>query len=320
MTIVKTEVGKNGVKVYTVRKDLTDEQTSAIEGKYVTNRHIKNLIDHDCDVYTEEGKLLMKFRKGSLPQKNIDAFYDNVIDFAHHVTGARGAESAGEIKDIKYNKRIASNVYGYFDKWTIFQKHIFKTLKMKPPFPVRVTRFTTEFPEKWEKMIPLIRDIDRQYKKLVPGPYKFQKKCADETAYRIADTAFTTITTNLNTQMGCHYDSGNLKESFGNLVVIEKGKYEGGYTVFPQYKVAADVRTGDFLAMDVHSLHGVTAIKPKTEDAQRLSIVCYLREGVWEKSKGTKPEDVERNIKTMKRIIKRFGKKKAAGEQLKSEP
>jgi hypothetical protein len=77
--------------------------------------------------------------------------------------------------------------------------------------------------------------------------------------------------------------------------------------VFPQYKVAADVRTGDFLAMDVHQLHGVTAIKLKTEGAERLSIVCYLRQGVWEKSKGTTAEDVKNNMSTMKRIIKRFG-------------
>lgn len=316
MTIIKREK-RDGVIVYTLRKDLTDAQTAALEGKHLTTRHFKDKIDHDCDVYTEDGQLLMKFRKGILPQHNVDNFYDNVIDFAHNVTGARGAESGSDVKDIRFNKRIASNVYGYFDKWTIFQKHMFKTLKIKPPFPVRVTRFTTEFPDKWAKMVPLIQNIDKLYKKLVPGPYRFQRKCADETAYKIPGTAFTTITTNLNTQMGAHHDSGNLKESFGNLVVIEKGKYEGGYTVFPQYKVAADVRTGDFLAMNIHLLHAVTAIKPKTEGAERLSIVCYLRQGVWEKSKGTTSEDVKKNISTMQRIIKRFGKKKAANEQLK---
>ena len=32
-------------------------------------------------------------------------------------------------------------------------------------------------------------------------------------------------------------------------------KYEGAYTGFPQYGVAANVRTGDFLAMDVHEWH-----------------------------------------------------------------
>jgi hypothetical protein len=70
------------------------------------------------------------------------------------------------------------------------------------------------------------------------------------------------------------------------LVVLEKGKYNGGYTGFPQYGVAVDVRSGDFLAMDVHQLHGNEPIEPVTEDAERLSIVSYMREGIVKKCKG----------------------------------
>ena len=85
-------------------------------------------------------------------------------------------------------------------------------------------------------------------------------------------------------------------DGFGNLMVIEDhenpNKYRGAYTGFPQYGVAANVRTGDFLAMDVHEWHANTEFKPvnkvkgtykqKDVDNQwhynRLSIVCYLRE------------------------------------------
>jgi hypothetical protein len=310
MTIInKKRDAKNKVMIYTVKKDLTDEQTLKLNGTLCTNRSYKDLIDHDADVYTVDGELLLRFRKKILPQKNVDSFYENVIDFAHHSTATRGAESGSDIKDVKYNKKIKSNIYGYFDKWTIFQKHIFKVLKIKPPFPVRVTRFTTEFPQKMEKTIPLINNIDQLYKKLVPDSYKIQKRCAMQTAYRIGDTAFTTFTTNVSTQMGLHKDSGNLKESFGNLVVIEKGSYEGCYTCYPQYKVAVDIRNGDFVAMNIHNLHGNTPIKFTSPDGQRLSIVCYLRQGIWEKSKGSTKADVERNISTMRRIIKRYGVK-----------
>ena len=93
--------------------------------------------------------------------------------------------------------------------------------------------------------------------------------------------------------MACHRDSNNLKDSFGNLVVIEKGNYEGGYTGFPSYQIAVDVRTGDFLAMDVFELHCNTPIILNTPDAVRLSIVCYLRQGIYEKSKGSTPTDVQ---------------------------
>lgn len=309
MTIIKKELGKNGVMKYIVRKDLTDEQTEAMNGKYCTRRTFKDIINHDADVYTEDGEMLLRFRKNVLPQNNVQVFYDNVISFANHTTGARGACSAGEVKDISVNKRIKSNIYGYFDHYTIFQKHMFKTLNIKPPFKVRVTRFTADYPDKWSKMIPLIKNIDTQYKKLAPKHYKFQRKCADETAFRIPGTAFTTITTNVTTQMGCHRDSGNLKESFGNLVVIEKGKYEGGYLGYPQYKIGVDVRTGDFLACDIHQIHGNTPILKKSEDAERLSIVCYLRQGVWENSRGSTEKDVIHNLDTMRGVVEKYNKK-----------
>ena len=65
---------------------------------------------------------------------------------------------------------------------------------------------------------------------------------------------------------------------FDVLVVLEEGKYNGGYTGFPQYGVCVDVRHGDFLGMDVHKYHCNTQIKPITKDYSRLSLVCYLRE------------------------------------------
>jgi hypothetical protein len=315
MTIIKKKKEANGIMVYTVKKDLTDEQTEKMNGKFCTDRSFKDLIDHDADVYTEEGDLLLKFRKNVLPQHNVNQAYDNLIEFANNVTAARGAASGSKIKDIRVNKKIKSNIYGYFDKWTIFQKHMFKTLNIKPPSGVRVTRFTKDYPDKWEKIIPLIQNIDQQYKKLAPVQHKFQKKHANETAFRIADTAFTTITTNVNTQTACHTDSGNLNDSFGNLIVLEKGKYEGAILCYPQYKVGVNVRSGDFLAMCIHKVHGNTPIKLKSPDTVRMSIVSYLRQGVWEKSKGSKPEDVKKNMDTMTKIVARFNKKKAQNKK-----
>ena len=63
------------------------------------------------------------------------------------------------------------------------------------------------------------------------------------------------MTINHNWRTALHKDAGDLKEGFGNLVVLEEGKYKGGETGFPQYGVCVDVRQGDFLAMDVHEWH-----------------------------------------------------------------
>ena len=43
-----------------------------------------------------------------------------------------------------------------------------------------------------------------------------------------------------------------------NLTVIEKENITMTYTVFPQFGVGVDVRSGDFLAMDVHQWHSNT--------------------------------------------------------------
>jgi hypothetical protein len=98
-------------------------------------------------------------------------------------------------------------------------------------------------------------------------------------------------------------DDGDFREGFGNLSVIERGEYDGAYTLFPRYRVGFDVRTGDFLAMDVHEWHCNTEITETAAQAKknktlpdiykddpttgslgsnkpytRISFVCYLRE------------------------------------------
>ena len=85
--------------------------------------------------------------------------------------------------------------------------------------------------------------------------------------------------------------------------MIEWGKYHGGETLFPRFGVGVNLRTGDFVAMDVHEWHCNAPTKETAEDAafnksipdirtreattgvvgsqerfQRISFVCYFRE------------------------------------------
>lgn len=299
---------KKGIMVYVVDKDCSDADMEKKLGKFCNAKNYSFIIDHDADVYTKEGKLLLRFRKNVLPQKHVDAAFENLISFAKQKTSTRGTTSGTAYgqRNPGTNIPIMSNIIGYFDKWTIGQKHVFKTLGIKPPFEVRVSSFTSKHPEKWEKVIPLIQEIDRMYKKLTPSHHRKQMALANGTAYRIPGTSFTTVTTNVNLQTAFHTDSGDFAEGFGNLVVIEKGRYTGGYTVFPQYGVGVDVRTGDFLAMDVHQIHGNTKIKPLSKDAIRMSLVSYLRQEVYNKSVGTSPTHVQKNISTVKKIYDRY--------------
>ena len=299
--IIKTET-KGGVKVYTVEKDFDDAKMEKKLNKFLKPADISKIIDHDADVYTSEGKLLLRFRKSALSDKHINDFYDSIISFAKNTTSNRGNATGSKKRNINNNPKVMSNIFGYFDRWAPAQKVIFRKLGKKPDVSVRECRFNQDHPEKYKKTIPLIQDIDALYAKLTPDQYKLQRKKANETHFKIPNTSFTTVTTNVNYQTATHTDKGDDDEGFGNLAVIEHGKYTGGETCFPQYGLGVDVRTGDILFMDVHQPHSNLPIVKKEEGTIRLSIVCYLRKKVWLNTKNRTRKFYENHTKTMKNM------------------
>jgi hypothetical protein len=198
----------------------------------------------------------------------------------------------GKLSKMRVNNNVFSSVLGYFEK---------------TPFmglPCRLTSYTQLYFEQYKAGTPYIEKIDDLFKKLVPDRYDVQyKRAKGNPAFQIGNTSFSSVTINRNFRTGLHMDAGDLREGFGNLSVIERGKYKGGYTIFPRYKVGIDLRTGDFVAMDVHEWHCNTELKEDTEDKKfnssipeiyrndketgtqgidklysRISFVCYLRE------------------------------------------
>jgi len=303
MTIIKTENNKDGVTVYTVCKDMTDEQAdNKLRNKFVQPNMIKNIIKENADVYTDDGDLLLRFRKGALPDNHTKTFYDNTIKFALLSTGNRGSATGSKSKNIYDNPRIMTNIFGYFDRFSPTQKKNFRERGIKLPLEVRECRFNRDYPELYKKAIPLIQDIDTLYKKYTPEHYKKQNNKARQTQFKVQGTSFTTITTNVNFTTSIHTDKGDDSEGFGNLAVIENGKYNGAETCFPQYGIGVDVRTGDILFMDVHQLHGNLPMKPIDKDARRLSIVCYLREKLWRRTKGKSASFLTKHNKTVRYI------------------
>lgn len=302
MIIDKTKKG-NLIK-YIVDKDYPDEKLNNILNHKLKPNQIHTIIDHDADVYTKEGKLLLKFRKNKLKKDNIDEFYNNVIKFAENTTNNRGSAIGSSKKNIRDNPKVKTNIIGYFDKLSPKQKFILKQKGIPlPKITVRETRFLTEYPEKYKKLLPLIKEIDEYYAKYIPEKYKKQRQKANQTPFKIDNTSFTTVTTNVNYQTTVHYDNGDDIEGFGNLAVIEHGSYKGGETCLPQYGIGVDVRNGDILYMDVHQPHGNLPIILESPDAKRLSIVCYLRKSIWEQTKGKTQKFKEQHNKTLKNHI-----------------
>jgi hypothetical protein len=128
--IIKKEK-KGDITIYYVKKDISDEKMTTYKNKHVSPNQIKLIINDDADVYTEDEKLLLRFRKKKLPEKDINEFYDNVIHFALTKTSNRGSASGSKKKNVKDNPKIMTNIIGYFDKFSPKQKFLMKTQKKK---------------------------------------------------------------------------------------------------------------------------------------------------------------------------------------------
>ena len=320
--------------------DIKDKEGEYFSQKYYSGT-TKDIIDgkvqkkfcikSDCDVYEEirkngkwvKGPLLLKFRKNVISKKLTDLALNSYLDASKKKHENRGA-AAGVLDRDKLAKYIGkfvdqgkfrtkfysahsgklskqatsnlsmSNIIGYFDVPD-------RNLKGKGA-PCRLTAFNRDYPDLWKKAIPFLRRCDELFKNLIPKNHKIQYDRAQEVPnFAIPNTAFSTVTVNYSWRTGLHQDAGDLKEGFGNLVVIEdpsnKNEYKGCCLGFPQYGICVDSRTGDFLAMDVHQWHSNTEFIPKSNKIyqvggkmpseldvkngwhfNRMSMVMYLRE------------------------------------------
>lgn len=307
------------VKEYIVNKKFSDDYMKSKEAYYFTEKDFDLILNEDADVYYyDKGnkKILLKFRKNVISFESSRKVFDSFHKASLIKHENRGA-SAGLLKREKLPNYVGklfntspggfrtgyigkftkkkhkslisnyaqSNIVGYYDKPD-------RNLGKGAP-PCRLTSFNEKQTKKWKDALPFIKEMDNCFKKLNPNEYKKQRSRARKNKYHIKNTSFSTITINNNWQTALHVDDGDFKEGFGNLCVVEKGDYKGGYTGFPQFGVAANVRTGDYLSMDVHHWHCNTPLKGK--NFNRLSLVAYLREKMIRCNKNKKTKKKLRN-------------------------
>jgi hypothetical protein len=308
--MIKSKEKKNGILIYHLEKVISDDKLEFYKNKKISPKMISLILNEECDVYGENNVLLMKFRKNKLSEKNCNLFYDNTIQFATNskssnritASGNKG-KILGKGKTIGSTQKTMTNIIGYFDRFGPSQNFLLSKTKKKFPLSIRETYFTKSQPQKYANTHPLIEEINLQYKKLVPSHYQKQHAVSSQTPFHISNTVFSTVTINVNFQTQIHKDKGDYQEGFGNITVISKGEYKGGETCFPQYGVGVNVRTGDILFMDVHQYHGnLPIVKEKPTDI-RMSIVCYLRENIWKKSKGMTKKKMKAHLNMLNQLL-----------------
>ena len=307
----------------------SDAEFAKNEGKFFSVTKDMKIYDEDVDVYAiahpddvaagkPKRKLLAKFRKGVFSPEQVQVGWDAFRLLAIPSRNRGAAAGPIDLKGTYWSRRKPVEVTG----WSTRYMQDGKVSKMrvnnvvasgvignyeKTPFlgqPCRMTGYTRRGLKQYLHGIPFIEAIDEEFKTLVPDAWRKQHTAiSKKPMYRIANTAFSTLTVNMNFRTALHKDAGDYSEGFGNLSVIEWGKYHGGETLFPRYDVGFNLRTGDFVAMDVHEWHTNAPIVETAEDAaynktlpdirtrdaetgvigsqeryQRISFVCYFRE------------------------------------------
>jgi hypothetical protein len=317
------------VKVIELPAKLSEADFAKYEGTFVEVTKDIKVYDEDVDVYglahpddVAEGKpkrkLLAKFRKGAFTPAQVQIGWDafRLLAIPSRNRGAAAGPidlkgvywsrrkpvettgwstrymQDGKVSKMRVNNVVASGVIGHYEKTPFLGQ------------PCRMTGYTRRGLKQYLHGIPFIEAIDAQFKKLVPEAHKKQlAEVSKKPTYQISDTAFSTLTVNMNFRTALHKDAGDYSEGFGNLSVIEWGRYHGGETMFPRFGAGFNLRTGDFIAMDVHEWHGNAPLVETAEDAaynkklpdirtrdattgvvgsqerfQRISFVCYFRE------------------------------------------
>lgn len=212
-------------------------------------------------------------------QVNEDKFdFDKWVKKLPKMTSTERKVSAEEvlrryISGTHYANKVNSGIAGWYDRYP------------RAPFG-RATAYTQHNLDKFKKSYPFLKSLNRGFKELMPKRWAKQKQACDaiDERFIVPDTVFTTITVNKTFRTACHRDAGDLHVGLSNLLVLSNnGNYTGGYLVFPEYRVAVNVRPGDLLLVNNHEIiHGNTPIVTQDDVAERISLVCYFREGMLE--------------------------------------
>lgn len=162
-----------------------------------------------------------------------------------------------------------SSVYGALPRVALrndFCRFSNKTVEEKANFK-KMLDFQNFLCNIYKKHLPEQFALDYKKSKQVDGSYFFDK-----------GSPYTTMNINVNHAIKHHLDSGNLKGSFSNVLILKDG-CSGGELVLPEYNLALAQNDGALCIFKGESIiHGVMPLKPHHEGFYRASLVFYTLE------------------------------------------
>jgi len=266
------------MKIIHLTEQMPDEDVERLGGTMLESSAYDIVITEDCDVFKPEGTPLLKFRKGVIPAemclKTFPIWEEAATPTDNRGMAAGGVREARLKKDGTKEKRtrtkqVNSGIIGFMDG--------------NPAIPYcRLTAFNAANMDKFQECMPMITLVDKLFSEIMPDRHKAQMEYHSRTSndFKIPGTSFTTLTVNKNFRTAIHTDKGDLKQGFGVMAALWKGKHKGSVLCFPKFRVAVDMQTTDLLCADVHEFHGNSATIGIPGTWTRISLVFYFREAI----------------------------------------
>lgn len=294
---------------FVVKKRWSDAEMKAREGDFFGLASYDHVVTRSADIYVPDGtsnqlRLLCCFRRRVLSRDLTEAAFESLLPMAQTTKTTNRGIAAGKVDLSKMSSTIVglaspgrhkspviyangtqsqysvanpvnSFIAGYFDQ------PILKLKREAVGPPCRLTTFSRDHVESWNQVVPMIKEIDKLYAFYLPEKYAELKNVTSQVPeYLIESTIFSTVTVNYNWQTAAHVDKGDYRNGYSVLTVCEQGTWEGCYLGYPQYGICLDIREGDIAIINPHEYHCNTELELKSDDAVRLSMVLYFREGM----------------------------------------
>jgi hypothetical protein len=312
---------------FVVAKRWSDAEMKAREGNFFGLNTYDHVITHSADIYvpdlsTNTLKLLCCFRRRVLPRDLTEPVFHALLPVAKTTKTTNRGVAAGKVdldqmsptiiglaspgrhksqviyadgtqSQYSLANSVNSFIAGYFDQPILRHKRD----TVGPP--CRLTNFSRDHVQEWQNVLPMIQKIDELYQYYLPDIYTHMKTVtASVPEYMINDTIFSTVTVNYNWQTAAHVDKGDYRNGYSVLTVCEQGTWEGCYFGYPQYGICFDLREGDMAIIDPHEYHCNTELHLKSDDAVRLSLVLYFREGMLKCANSSESAEINPKVVT----------------------
>jgi hypothetical protein len=234
-------------------------EVAALEGTFLEPSHYDLLVDQDALVLKPNGDHLFRLIKKVIPPKLCKLAYRNLMQVGGQKMDSTNRKTAVRPQSGEKNSR--EGIAGFMSRQG-----------GRIPY-CRESEFNINRPDLFAQVLPYFRAVNEVFREHSSARYEAQMARVRDTV-----TAFSTVTVNRTVRTAAHYDKGDLPEGSGVITVYTRGWMMGGELIFPRYRAAVKIETGDVLLADVHEMHGNAAMYGL--NYTRLACVFYYRTGM----------------------------------------